>query len=167
MPNIYTIPELESIQEHQFSRDFKKQHIDSIKEFQPHLKTGKHGRRERIGSYIEVVVFPHRFEFILYPGVSSDSIHEMVSKIYNHMQSISKEVKINLFSQGKKSKHVHLLDEKELHSPFQKLLKLFYRFVSPTIKKPKHLVLHMDNATGGSLYSTILHEPKYRSYFMQ
>jgi hypothetical protein len=164
---MFPIPEMKQMVEHQFSRQFKKDHHDQIKEFQPQLKTGKHGVRERIGTHIEVIVFPHRFEFIVYPGVDKDSIREMISKIHHHMSTISEKVKVDLYSRGKGSKHTLLLHGKELRVKFKKLQHRFTKFVSTKITNVKHLVLHMQNATGGSLFSTLIHQPNLRQYFMR
>ena len=167
MPNMFPIPELKPMVEHQFSRQFKKDHRDQIKEFQPQLKAGKHGVRERIGTHIEVIVFPHRFEFIVYPGVDKESIREMISKIHHHMNTISDKVKVDLFLRGKGSKHTLLLHGKEMHVTFQKLRQRFKKFLTPKISNVKHIVLHMQNAVGGSLFSTLIHQPNLRQYFMQ
>lgn len=165
LPHLYGVPALKPIQEGSFSKQFKKDHREALEEFQPHLKSGKHARRERIGSFIEVVVYPHRFEFVVYPGVDQASIHEMVSKIQIHLRSIDPDVKISLFTQGKGAKQKLIAGSKALRSGINALTRLINRQM-PKSNKPKHLVLEMINAVGGALSSSSIHDPLQRRFFM-
>ena len=165
LPHIYGVPALKPIQEGSFSKQFKKDHREAIEEFQPHLKAGAHARRERIGSFIEVIVYPHRFEFVVFPGVDDASIHEMVSKIFIHMKSIGSNVNISLFTQGKGAKQKLIAGPKALRGEFNALTRLVNRQM-PKSNKPTHLVLEMVNAVGGALSSLSIHDPLQRRFFV-
>ena len=120
-----------------------------------------------MGDFIKVKIHPHRFEFVVSPGVDAESIHELASKIFFHVQGLSKNVDIKLLQRGKKVKHTTLIDKDTLHKiTFAQLLTRLKRILLKT-KKPKHLVLHQFNAVGGGLYSHTAHNQLFRDYFAE
>jgi hypothetical protein len=139
---------------------------DELKEMQPHLKGV--GRREKIGLAIELIISDsgHRLEFVVYPGYRQKELRELALKIYLHMKGLSKQVRVGLYQQLTHHKHKTLLGNDQLHSyKLRDFLAFFKKFIPRRIRKPKHLVLHQENATGGALFGHTIHNRMYSEYY--
>ena len=146
-------------------REYSGKDLDALKEYEPHRKSTS-GTNHRIGDYIRIVKHPHRFEFIVSNGVDRASIRELATKIFLHLRGLSKKVKISLLLQTAGHKHRTLLSTDKLHGmSYTKLLSFLKKQLPKRIHKPKHLVLHQFNASGGLLFSETVHEPLLRNYF--
>ena len=145
--------------------EFTKAHIRAVREFNPHLKIVNSEDRHGIGQHIDIHISPHRFEFIVHPGVGRLAIQEMIDKINFHLRSLSKKVNIYLLLAGKGSRHRMILSSKQLRSGPKKVERQIRKYVSEKIRTVKHLVLHQTNTTGGALYSRTIHNPMFKGYF--
>jgi len=124
-----------------------------------------HGVRHAIGSAITVMVYPHRFEFQIYPGVTREDMREVASKVFHHMRTLSRDVSVSLFEVVGK-KHKQLLSAEKLHKyTLKDYMKMFAHLIRKSMRKPKKIVLHQFNAVGGALFSETMHNPLYRNYF--
>ena len=160
LPQLYPLEALAEFPE--WESPFQELNEDIV-DLNPHLKGN--GRRERIGSAVEILILPHRFEFIVYPGFTTHDLKEIATKIYLHVKGLSSTIRIGLYLQGKGGSHKTLVKAPEIHTyKLRQFVRLLAKHIPKHIKTAKHLVLHQ-TAVGGALLGTVIHNPLYNQYF--
>ena len=163
MPHVYSSKPMKPMQKTTYRSDFLKQ----LKEFEPGLIVADHGRMETIGRKIEFHIFPDRVEIIIRPGVDRSSVHELASKVFRHIKSLHKGVKIALYRKLKGKKRRLLLDKADLRKYTREHFKHYRDKELPAkMRTAKHYLLGMSNAIGGALFGSAIHHRLFRNYYV-